>query len=154
MHPNEALIHKFYTSFQTKDYKGMQECYTDDATFSDSVFKNLNSKEVKAMWEMLLKGSKDMQLSFSEVKADDKSGSCNWVATYTFSLSGNKVINPIHAEFTFKDGKIATHRDSFDFFKWSKQAFGCKGVLLGWTSFFHNKIQQASRAKLDAFMGR
>ena len=50
---NQQLITTFYSAFQKKDYKTMQNCYADNATFSDPVFVNLNATEVKAMWEML-----------------------------------------------------------------------------------------------------
>lgn len=130
----------------------MQECYADNATFSDSVFKNLDAKKVKAMWHMLVSGGKDLQLTFSNARADEKSGSCDWVAEYTFSLTGNKVINRIHAEFQFKDGKIVAHVDDFDFYNWSKQAFGFKGVLLGWMNWFQQALQKKSAEKLSAFI--
>ena len=49
MNKNKKTILTFYTSFQNKDVKGMQACYADNAIFSDEVFKNLNSVQVKAM---------------------------------------------------------------------------------------------------------
>jgi ketosteroid isomerase-like protein len=149
---NKDLIQKFYTSFQNKDYKGMQDCYADTATFSDSVFQNLDAKKVRAMWHMLVSGGKDMQLTFSNVKADESSGSCDWVAEYTFSLTGNKVVNRIHAEFQFKDGKIVSHKDAFDFYVWARQAFGLKGLLFGWMENFQRTIQNRSTEKLAAFV--
>ncbi len=149
---NQELIQKFYTSFQNKDYKGMQDCYADTATFSDSVFKNLDAKKVKAMWHMLVSGGKDMKLTFSNVHADENSGSCDWVAEYTFSLTGNKVINRIHAEFKFKEGKIISHQDAFNFYKWARQAFGLKGFFFGWTNWFQETIQNKSADKLQVFI--
>jgi|GEM_PF-4737977 len=58
MNGNEALINRFYTAFQQLDYKTMQDCYQDDAVFSDPVFGLLQGREVKAMWEMLCKNAK------------------------------------------------------------------------------------------------
>jgi hypothetical protein len=55
------------------------------------------------------------------------------------------VINKIKANFVFENGKIKEHKDSFDFYKWAKQALGFKGLLLGWTSFLHNKVKQQAR---------
>jgi ketosteroid isomerase-like protein len=152
MHTHEQLITQFYTCFQNKDYKGMQECYADNATFSDPVFNNLNSHQVKAMWEMLLKTGKDLRLEFKNVQANDKTGSAEWIAYYTFSRTGNKVINRIKAGFVFENGKIIKHTDHFDFYAWAKQSLGKTGLLLGWTPFLKNKIKATAIRNLDEFM--
>lgn len=154
MNSNEQLITQFYTAFASKDYKGMQTCYADNVEFSDNAFPGLKGKQAKAMWHMLTNASKDMALIFNNVQANNTTGSADWVATYTFSLTGNKVINRIHAEFEFKDGKIVKHTDTFDFWKWASQAFGLKGRLLGWTSFFKKKIQSVTRERLQAFIDK
>lgn len=152
MNDNEKLIEHFYKSFAQKDYKAMQDCYADDATFSDAVFQNLNSAEVKAMWEMLIKRGSDLQLEFKNVSADEKNGSAEWIATYTFSQTGNKVENRIKANFEFENGKIVKHIDSFDFYRWSSQALGLSGKLLGWTSFLQNKVREKAMKGLADFM--
>ncbi len=64
MNSNQELIAGFYQAFQNKDYKTMQDCYAEDATFNDEVFLNLTADEVRAMWEMLIKKGKDLQLVF------------------------------------------------------------------------------------------
>lgn len=154
MNSNEQLIQQFYTSFANKDFKGMQNCYADNITFSDNAFPGLKGKEAKAMWHMLVNAGKDMQLTFSNIQADDTRGSADWVATYSFSLTGNTVVNRIHADFVFSNGKIVQHTDTFDFWNWASQAFGLKGKLLGWTSFFKNKIQSVTRERLQAFIDK
>ena len=154
MSQNKELINKFYTSFQNKDYKTMQDCYANNATFSDPVFENLNAAEVRAMWQMLITRATDLALEFKNVAADETSGSAEWTAVYTFSATGKKVINKIKANFVFENGKIKEHKDSFDFYKWAKQALGFKGLLLGWTSFLHNKVKQQARNNLIKFMSK
>lgn len=152
MHPNEALIHRFYTCFQQKDFKGMQDCYADDARFSDAAFKNLDASQVRAMWEMLIKRGKDLRLQFSDIRANDKEGSAKWIANYTFSAGGRPVENRITASFRFANGKITEHTDNFNFYTWSRQALGLPGWLFGWSSFLRQKVQQKAMAGLTAFM--
>ncbi|MES2513258.1 MAG: nuclear transport factor 2 family protein [Bacteroidota bacterium] len=152
MNTNQLLIQKFYTCFQNKDYKGMQDCYADNAVFNDSVFKNLNSSQVKAMWEMLIKSGKDLRVEFKDINATETNGTAHWDAYYTFSRTGNKVINRINATFTFENGKIVTHTDHFDFYSWAKQSLGLTGLLLGWTKFMKNKVQQTAMQNLNVFM--
>jgi ketosteroid isomerase-like protein len=151
---NEQLITRFYSAFARKDFRGMQGCYAENVTFSDNAFPDLKGKRAWAMWHMLCNAGGDMTLTFSNVKADDTTGSADWVATYTFSLTGRKVVNRIHANFNFADGKIQRHTDSFNFWKWSSQAFGLKGQLLGWAPFFKSKIQSVTRDRLKAFIDK
>ena len=152
MQDNKQVIETFYTAFQNKDYKTMQVCYADNATFSDKAFVGLNAIEVRAMWEMLIKRGKDLKLEFKNVQADDHKGSAEWVATYSFSASGSKVVNRIKASFEFENGKIVKHTDDFDFPTWAKQALGFKGWLLGRTNFLKNKVQATAKQNLEKFI--
>ena len=154
MNNNEQLITRFYTAFANKDYKGMQACYADNVEFSDNAFPGLKGKRAKAMWHMLIIAGKDMQLTFTNVKANETNGSADWTAVYSFSLTGRQVTNHIHAEFEFQNGLIIKHSDTFDFWKWASQAFGFKGGLLGWTSFFKKKIQTVTSQRLQSFIDK
>lgn len=151
MNANEQLITKFYSAFQQKDFLVMQSCYHREATFSDPVFQDLDSKEVKAMWEMLLTASKDLRIEFSNVHANDQSGSAHWEAWYSFSRTGRQVHNIIDATFVFRDGLIFKHHDQFNFWKWSRQALGRTGTLMGWTPVVKNKVRTSARKSLDDY---
>ena len=153
MHPNAELIIRFYTALSRLDGAAMAACYTDDATFSDPVFPGLKNGEPGKMWRMLTTRGKDMTVVFDGIEADDSTGKAHWVATYTFSGTGARVVNDIQARFTFKNGKIATHRDQFDLYKWMRQALGLKGMLLGWLPPVQANLQKTARAGLDAFRG-
>lgn len=149
---NKELITHFYTCFQQKDYQGMQDCYADQAVFNDEAFKNLNSEEVKAMWEMLCKTGKELKLTFGNVSETARGGTAEWTASYLFSRTGKTVVNNVHASFLIENGKIIKHTDTFDFYLWAKQAFGLTGLLIGWTPFFKNKVQTTARESLAKFM--
>ncbi|WP_129714272.1 nuclear transport factor 2 family protein [Pedobacter sp. SYP-B3415] len=152
MNHNEQLITTFYSAFQRRDFATMQACYGDTAIFNDPVFQDLNAAEVRAMWQMLLESSADLKLRFENVKADGAAGSARWIADYTFSKTGKHVRNDIYARFTFKDGKIATHTDSFSFARWARQSLGLTGWLLGGTTFLKNKIRTEARNRLEGYM--
>jgi ketosteroid isomerase-like protein len=154
MNANEKLINQFYTSFNNKDYGGMQQCYTEDIHFSDPAFNDLYKKEPGAMWHLLLSRSKDLKVEFNNIKANDTEGSCNWIATYTLTTTGRKVINRVEAKFQFKDGKIIRHADHFDFYKWAKQGFGPVGYILGWTPILKNKVTKTARENLKNFIAK
>jgi hypothetical protein len=152
MTENETIITKFYTAFANANITQMCECYHPKVQFTDPVFGLLKGSEVCNMWKMLLKRSKgDLIIDFSEVKSDEYAGSVKWRATYRFSKTNRKVINKIYGQFQFKDGLIIKHTDDFDLWKWSIQAFGLKGFLLGWTRFFQEKIQKNASKSLKKF---
>lgn len=152
MNANEQLIHHFYTCFKNKDFKGMQDCYADEATFSDAVFKDLNAEEVKKMWQMLITKGKDLRLDFKDISATEHTAKAHWDAYYTFSTTGKKVVNRIDATFEIKNGKIVKHTDTFSFYTWARQALGLTGMLLGWTSFLRKKVSAQAMKNLESFM--
>ena len=152
MHPNEQLIHDFYTAFQRGDHPVMQAAYDDTATFNDPVFRNLDVQHLRSMWEMFCKRSKDLTIEFADVKATDDRGSAVWHAIYTFTPTGKTVINKIRAEFTFRDGRIITHEDRFSFYNWARQALGWKGFLFGWAPPIQQKVRVTAQKSLDRFM--
>jgi ketosteroid isomerase-like protein len=154
MHPHAELIQTFYEAFQRRDAEAMGACYHPDVAFSDPVFPALSGDRARGMWAMLCKRGKDLTLEFSDVQADDSSGSAHWEARYTFSATGNMVHNVIDAEFTFADGLIKTHTDTFDLWRWAGQALGFKGKLLGWAPFVQNAVRAQADKGLSQFMSR
>lgn len=158
MHPNAQCIHNFYTAFQNLDAGCMKECYHQSVQFSDPAFPNLQGNQVGAMWSMLIenlkKGGGKWQLDFSDINADDNTGTANWEAHYTLSVTGNRVHNRISARFQFHEGKIIRHEDTFDFYRWARMAFGIKGVLLGWAPFFQQKVQSTVNQSLTKYIAK
>ena len=151
---NHALITRFYQAFQQLDAQAMAACYTDDVLFSDPVFGQLRGQDAVDMWRMLTSRAKDFTLTFDQVQADAQRGSAHWVATYVFSQTGAIVVNDIQARFVFRDGKICEHHDHFDVWRWSRQALGIKGVLLGWKPLLKNAIRAQAEKGLKAFQAR
>ncbi|MBW4362256.1 nuclear transport factor 2 family protein [Flavobacterium taihuense] len=152
MNPNEQLIYKFYTAFAKADTKTMCECYHNDIQFQDPVFGILKGDDVNQMWKMLIEKSKgNIKIEFSNIKANEYLGSAKWVATYNFSKTNRKVVNVIYAQFKFQDNLIIRHTDNFDIWKWSKQALGFKGLLLGWTGFMQKQIHKQALYSLDNY---
>ncbi|MCW2267957.1 SnoaL-like domain protein [compost metagenome] len=148
---NNALITRFYQAFQRLDAEAMVACYSDDIVFSDPAFGTLRGKDAGDMWRMLTTRAKDFSLTFDAVRADERTGSAHWVATYLFSQTGRVVINDIQARFVVRDGRICEHHDRFDLWRWSRQALGIKGLLLGWTPLVQGKVRQQALKGLRAF---
>lgn len=154
---HSALIERFYAAFATLDGDAMQACYASDAHFEDPVFTLQGGEQVGGMWRMLCdttraKGRDAWKIEASAISADASSGRAHWEAHYRFSATGRLVHNIIDAQFSFKDGLIATHRDTFRFWRWARQALGPAGLLLGWSPLLRNKVRSMAASNLAAFM--
>lgn len=152
MNANQQIIEEFYAGFAAHNADTMESCYHRDVVFHDPAFGTLKGKDASDMWHMLIARSKgNLEIEFSDVKANETEGSAEWIATYIFSKTNRKVVNKIKASFAFKDGLIIRHSDHFDLWKWSAQALGFPGLLLGWTGFMQRKIRQQALQSLQAY---
>lgn len=155
MNQNQQLIEEFYAGFAAGNAKTMASCYHKDVVFEDPAFGKLQGQDAIDMWEMLIEKSKGhMKIEFTDVQADELSGSAKWIATYTFSKTNRNVVNVIRASFAFKDGLIIKHTDKFDFWKWSKQALGLPGYLLGWSGIMQKKVRQNALQSLRHYQSK
>ena len=150
MHPNEALLTGFYEAFAQKDPAPMRAAYAPEAQFTDPAFPDLRGAAIGDMWTMLCEQAKGFRLEFRDVKADDGSGSVHWEAWYRFG-GKRKVHNVIEAKFSFSGGRISRHADSFDFWRWSRQALGPAGLVLGWTPMLRGAVVSRAAASLGAW---
>lgn len=144
-HANAQLITRFYEAFQRLDAEEMAACYADDAVFSDPAFGELHGGEIGDMWRMLTQRAQGFSVAFGDVEATGDTGSADWVASYRFTQTGRPVVNRVHSHLVFRDGRIVEQRDTFDLWKWSQQALGTKGALLGWTSLVQGAIRRQAR---------
>ena len=149
-----SVLSRFYAAFAARDVPRMAECYSDKAHFSDPAFGSLNAEEVRARWAMLVGRSADLRITFDILSEDERSGSCEWHARYTFTGTGRSVHNVIRSEFVLQDGLIVHQRDRFDFWRWSRQALGMPGHLLGWSPIIRVGVRRSARAALARHMAR
>ncbi len=151
---NLDLLDRFYAAFDRHDGDTMAACYTPDAAFADPVFPDLSGTEPGAMWRMLTGRSKDLTVELVDRAAAGDTGSAHWIARYTFSQTARPVVNDVQSAFRFRDGLIAEQHDDFDLYRWTRQALGPTGLLLGWTPLVQGAVRRKARAGLDQFLAR
>ena len=160
MHANQTTLENLYLAFSQLDADGMAACYADSARFEDEAFSLRGKHEVAGMWRMLcsatLAGNRaDWRLTWRDVQADAQSGQAHWEAYYRFSATKRMVHNIVDANFTFDDeGRILTHHDRFNFWRWSCKALGMPGLVLGWSPMFRKQVRKQARANLDRFLAK
>lgn len=120
----------------------MGACYARDVRFSDPVFPDLRGDDARKMWRMLTARAREFRVEFRDIRSDGATGTGHVEAWYLFSATGRRVHNVIDGTFTFRDGLIATHTDRFDLYRWTRQALGPVGLLLGWTSLIQGKVRR------------
>lgn len=150
-----STVERFYAAFKQLDDATMQSCYAVDASFDDPAFSLRGAEQIGAMWHMLCsatraKGKAHWKLEVSDITEQGRRGSAHWEAHYLFSATGRIVHNIIDAEFEFDGaGLITRHRDRFDFWRWSRQALGPPGMLLGWSPWLRKKVRAQAAANLQ-----
>jgi len=149
----QEIATNFYSAFAKGDATIMTSFYSDAVEFEDPGFGKLKGEQAKMMWKMLLERSQgNLKIEYRLIEATENTALVNWEARYPFSQTGRQIHNKITAHLTIQDGKIIKHRDHFNLWKWSRQALGWKGLLLGWTPFFRKKMQQQTQGLLKKYM--
>jgi ketosteroid isomerase-like protein len=151
MHPNARRIEMFYRALAARDAAAMAAFYHPQIHFTDEVF-DLHGVEAAAMWAMLCERGEDLRVEFGGIEAGDDHGRAHWEASYTFSATGRPVRNSIDARFEFADGRIVRHVDTFDFWRWSRQALGLPGLLLGWSGRLRSKVARSAARSLERYL--
>jgi SnoaL-like domain len=151
---SKATIEKLYAAFAALDAKTMAQCYADDAHFDDEAFSLRGRHQIGGMWSMLIdaikkQGRKDWKLEVRDITEN----SAHWEPTYRFSATGRMVHNIIDAEFEFdSQGLIKRQTDRFDFWRWSRQALGMTGAMLGWSGFLRGKVRRTAARQLEKYL--
>lgn len=160
-HPmTRRTIEALYTALRQLDGVMMESCYAADASFEDPAFVLQGRDRIGGMWRMLTeatraRGREVWRLDFNAVEAQGRSGSAHWEAHYRFAATGRMVHNRVDARFEFNaDGRIVRHVDRFNFWAWSRQALGTRGLLLGWTPLLRHKVRAQAAARLGQFLAK
>lgn len=146
-----GVAERFYEAFMVRDHYTMGRLYAEHATFSDPVFPLLNVRGTRLMWQMLLTRAEDLAVEAKIVEDGATRARVDWVAYYTFTATRRSVVNRVHTEMAISAGKIVRHVDAFNLWRWSEQALGMKGLLLGWTPMVQNRIRAQAAQSLRAF---
>ena len=147
---NKEILTKFYTSFSEGNSAGMISCYHENVVFDDPAFGKLKGERAIAMWQMLLSKKVESELNISFKIMNENQ--VEWIANYKYGPKKAPITNKVIGTFEFKDGLILKHSDNFSMWKWSQQALGLSGYLLGWSSLVKNKVQATTNKLLKKYM--
>ena len=142
---------RFYEAFMVRDFYTMGLLYANHATFQDPVFPRLTAQGARLMWQMLLSEAEDLEVTVNILEDTPDRASVDWTARYTFTPTKRVVVNKVHSDMVIAAGKIVQQVDDFSFWRWSGQALGWKGWLLGWTPLVRDKVRRQAARSLKEF---
>lgn len=153
---SRKTIEAFYAAFARLDGAAMAACYDENASFDDEAFSLRGRREIGGMWQMLTDAARTHSQGVWKIDVSQVTErSAHWEAHYIFSATGRRVHNIIDAEFEFNDkGLITRHRDRFEFWRWTRQALGAPGLLLGWTPMLRAKVRSQAAANLKRYLAK
>lgn len=157
---SRQTVENLYQALRRLDGVAMEACYAPQARFDDAIFSLQGRERIGGMWRMLTeatraRGQAVWQLRYSGVQADQRHGQAHWDADYRFSATGRMVHNHIASRFEFTpEGLILRQQDHFNFWRWSGQALGLPGWLLGWSPMLRAKVRAQAASRLDQFMAQ
>lgn len=146
-----GVAERFYEAFMVRDHYTMGRLYAEHATFSDPVFPLLNARGARLMWQMLVSRAEDLGIEVNILEDGPTRARVDWVARYTFTGTGRPVVNHVHTEMAISAGKIVRQVDTFSLWRWSRQALGARGLLLGWTPLVRDKVRAQAARSLREF---
>ena len=158
MQANRTTLKRFYNAFAHLDPDVMAGCYAPDVRFRDEVFAIEGRDQVMAMWRMLCdsartSGRADWKLNYRVISVDADTGRLHWSAHYRFGKVQRPVHNRIQSNFCFNaTGQITQHHDKFDFWRWSRQALGLPGLLLGWSPQLRRQVRSQALDGLNRYI--
>ena len=158
MRSNKATLGYFYSAFAHLDADAMCTCYAPQAQFDDELFSVRGSDEIAGMWRMACQSlqdrdRRDWKLNYRTFMLSEQIGCAHWRARYHFGPAGRQVQRRVTATFLFgPDGRIVQQHAQFDFWRWSRQALGLQGLLLGWTPFLRQQVRSRARENLTHYL--
>lgn len=147
----EEKIRSFYKAFDRRDYKSMNAIYADKASFRDEIFE-LQGKQVLALWYMMVSKDNNLKVTCNQVEVKAHKVTAHWTMAYNFTVTGRPIINNVVSVFEFEGGKVVKQTDSYDFWEWTKQAFGVLGWVLGWSFYARYIVRKQALKSLKVYM--
>lgn len=149
MHPQEALVRRFFDRLAAADAAGAAACYHPDVFYSDPLFPRLHGARAADLWRMRLEELPDLAIRLEDASGDADGAFARWVLAYT--ARGRRIAVPVRSMFAFREGRISRHYDHFSLWRWAAQAHGLAGAALGWFGPWRWALRQRFARSLERF---
>lgn len=148
-------LERFFDALRRCDKAALRDCCSPGLRFDDPLI-SITGRDDRLDWCTLLwtpcdgDGQRIWHLELDDVHTRGPLGTARWNLRYRYTPTGRLIELAVTSQFTFDpDGSITAQRDSFDFWRWSRQAHGLLGLLLGWTPLLWDQARDQARVSLE-----
>jgi steroid delta-isomerase-like uncharacterized protein len=135
---NERVLDELVEAWCFHDIPALLNLFTDDCLYEDMAMGVVNrgKAELQHFAEEVFKTMPNFHLKFPQRFATQEYGASEWVITATWAgpfegvdCSGRNIVFTGLSMYTFRDGKLASNRDCWDYTSMMRQ-FGVLGASL------------------------
>ena len=135
---NEKVLDQLVEAWCSHDIPSLINLFTDDCLYEDMALGVVNrgKAELQHLAQDVFKTMPDFHLKFPRRFATQDSGASEWVISATWAgpfedvdCSGRKIVFTGLSMYIFRDGKLASNRDCWDYTSLMRQ-FGVLGASL------------------------
>jgi len=156
---NEDIVRKFFSCYQSHDFKGMHSCLDENVKFSDFAF-DIQGNQVRAMWHWFcipfLRREEPVDVTkFEILRAEGDVVEARYRVSYLYGDKQSPVIYFIKASFVIQNDKIVKQTDTFgniSEYEFAKMALGFPLQFLALTPWLRGVVQAKAIKKLNEFM--
>ncbi len=156
---NEDVVRKFFSCYQSHDFKGMNSCLDEHVKFSDFAF-DIQGNQVRAMWHwfcipFLLREEPVDVTTFEILHAEGDVVEASYRVSYLYGDKQKPVIYFIKTSFVIQNDKIVQQTDEFgniSEYEFAKMALGLPFQFLAFTPLLRDIVQPKAIKKLNEFM--
>ena len=127
---NELLLDKLVGAWSAHDIPALLGLFTEDCVYEDMAMGVVNrgKQDLRHFAEEVFKTMPDFHLQFPRRFATEHSGASEWIITATWNglfegvdCTGRKITFTGLSMYTFRDGKLASNRDCWDYTSMMRQ---------------------------------
>ncbi len=136
--PNESVLDKLVEAWSAHDIPGLLTLFTEDCVYEDMAMGVVNrgKQELQHFAEEVFKTMPNFHLQFPRRFATEQAGASEWIITATWNglfegvdCTGRTIRFTGLSMYTFRDGKLLSNRDCWDYTSMIRQ-FGVLGAGL------------------------
>jgi len=148
MQKNEQVIAGLFNAYQNRNAVEMASFYSADAVFKDPIFGTVQGEEISKVWQVVHSVTNDLYLHYHIIQAGSSIATANTYLTYNFKHTNRNIKISIKSHFRLANGKIVLQTDEYSMWNWMSQAYGLRGLLLGWNPFIINRARISAKNTL------
>lgn len=151
-------VQDFFDALARLDAYALAQCYAPSARFEDAAWSLQGTEAIAAMWEMICDDTRRLgadvwRLECLRIRGTRHRCKVDWRLSHRDPATGRLIHQRMESRFLLtRDGRIDFHENRFSLWRWSRQARGLSGWLLGWTPIMRQRVRHDAAQRLDRYL--